>query len=185
MTEPTLSRRGVLAVAASAAVPVSGAPMWGATGTGRAALPQPGDVLVAADDPAHTPIRAAAIQPGAKPVLTWPMERQAGLVRDGARSNQTLLLRLPAGEGVPEGALVAFSAICQHAGCLISGWMAQQHLLLCPCHGSEYDPAHGGTVVTGPAPFPLPSLPLRVEDGVVVVAGHFSGRVGGHAGRTD
>jgi rieske iron-sulfur protein len=178
MTEPTLSRRGVLA--AAAALPVSGVPL-----AGRTAAPQPGDVLTAANDPAHVPLRPEAIGAGAAPVLAWPMDRQTGVVRDGARFNQVLLLRLPAGEGTAQGALVAFSAICEHAGCLVSGWIPQRHVLHCPCHGSEYDPAHNGAVVVGPAPSALPALPLRVADGVVTVAGPFSARVGGHAGRTD
>ena len=178
MTERIVSRRGVLAVAA--ALPVSGVPV-----AGRTAAPQPGDVLTAVDEPAHTALRPDAIRAGAAPILAWPMDRQTGVVRDGVRFNQVLLLRLPAGEGTAQGALVAFSAICQHAGCLVSGWIAQRHVLHCPCHGSEYDPAHDGAVVVGPAPFALPALPLRIADGAVTVAGPFSGRVGGHAGRTD
>ncbi len=180
MAERTVSRRGVLA-AATAALPVSGVPM-----PGRAAGPQRGDALAAVADPGHSALRPEAIREGAAPVLAWPLDRQTGFVRDGALFNQVLLLRLPGGPGAQQpGALVAFSAICQHAGCVVSGWIAQSHLLHCPCHGSEYDPARGGAVVAGPAPLPLPALPVRVVDGLVVVAGPFSARLGGHTGRTD
>jgi rieske iron-sulfur protein len=181
MTECCLSRRGVLATAASVSMPI-----WGASRSARSLGPQPGDALVAVADPGHSALRPEAIQEGAAPVLAWPMDRQTGLVRDGAFFNQVLLLRLPAGtDAVPAGALVAFSAICQHAGCIVSGWIAQRHVLHCPCHGSEYDPARNGAVVAGPAPLPLPRLPVQIVDDVVTVAGPFSARPGGHTGRTD
>jgi rieske iron-sulfur protein len=117
--------------------------------------------------------------------LVWPKDRKTGLVRDGARFNQVLLLRV-LDDAVHEQTdkLVAFSAICPHAACLVSGWVAQAGRLHCPCHGSEYDPMRGGAVVAGPAPLPLPALPVRVDNGVVTVAGPFSARPGGHTSRT-
>jgi rieske iron-sulfur protein len=83
------------------------------------------------------------------------------------------------------GDIVAFSAICTHAGCLVSGWRPQETHLFCPCHGSVYDPASGARVVAGPAPRPLPALPLRIEGGVLMVAAPFTARIGGYTGRTD
>jgi rieske iron-sulfur protein len=151
----------------------------------RTAGPQPGDVLVAVDDHGHSPLRPEALQPGAAPVIAWPMDPASGAVRDQARYNQVLVLRLPDGaEEVPANVVVAFSAICPHAACLVSGWVAQTGRLHCPCHGSEYDPAKGGMVVGGPAPQPLPALPVRVVSGVIAVAGPFSARPGGHTSRT-
>ena len=44
---------------------------------------------------------------------------------------------------------------------------------------SFYDPKKGAEVLFGPAPRPLPSLGLKVADGVVTVAAGFSSRVGG------
>jgi Rieske Fe-S protein len=79
---------------------------------------------------------------------------------------------------------VAFTAICPHAACIVSGWAAQTYLLHCPWQGAEYDPAKGRLVVAWPAPSPLPTLPVQVLDGVVTVAGPFSARPGGHASRT-
>ena len=142
--------------------------------------PQLGDIFVSTTDRA-VPVRAEAIQPGAAPVLAWPMDRESRIVRDGARFNQVLLLRVAMQLSAE---IVAFTAICPHAGCAVSDWIAQTSHLHCPCHGSEYDPAKNGLVVAGPSPFPLPSLPVQIVDGLVTVAGPFSARLGGHASRT-
>ncbi|MGZ4597226.1 MAG: Rieske (2Fe-2S) protein [Actinomycetes bacterium] len=56
------------------------------------------------------------------------------------------------------GKVVAFSAICTHMGCLVAPAGKQ---LLCPCHGSLYDAATGKNL-TGPAPLPLPEVPVHV-----------------------
>jgi thiosulfate dehydrogenase (quinone) large subunit len=60
--------------------------------------------------------------------------------------------------------VVAYSRVCTHAGCLV-GYDASQRILYCPCHGAEYDPAHGAEVIAGPAPRPLPEIPVRIDPG--------------------
>ncbi len=44
--------------------------------------------------------------------------------------------------------VLALSAICTHSGCSMN-YLAGQHLLDCPCHGSQFD--EQGRVVQGPA----------------------------------
>jgi thiosulfate dehydrogenase (quinone) large subunit len=59
-----------------------------------------------------------------------------------------------------EDSVVAYSRVCTHAGCLV-GYDPSSRLLVCPCHGAEFDPARQGEVVAGPAPSPL--APVHVE----------------------
>ena len=93
---------------------------------------------------------------GEPPVLAWAMDPATKLPRDGSRLNQVLLLRLDPSSLGPEtqphaaDGLVAYSAICTHAQCPVTGWMADRQVLHCPCHQSEYDPRQDAKVVGGP-----------------------------------
>jgi thiosulfate dehydrogenase [quinone] large subunit len=66
--------------------------------------------------------------------------------------------------------VVAYSRVCTHEGCLV-GYDPGSRILVCPCHGAEFDPAHGAKVIAGPAPVPLPSIPVAIDhaSGEVVV----------------
>ncbi|HSQ79349.1 MAG TPA: ubiquinol-cytochrome c reductase iron-sulfur subunit [Candidatus Bathyarchaeia archaeon] len=59
-----------------------------------------------------------------------------------------------------------FSPICPHLGCRYD-WDPSDALFKCPCHASVFRP--DGTVVSGPAPRPLDTLPAEVRDGVLYV----------------
>jgi Rieske Fe-S protein len=65
------------------------------------------------------------------------------------------------------GDFVAYSAICTHQGCTVAYRNGQ---LACPCHGSVFDPANNGQVVSPPANRPLPGIPIEVRGGEVVRA---------------
>ncbi|MEO8329635.1 MAG: Rieske (2Fe-2S) protein [Candidatus Nanopelagicales bacterium] len=66
-----------------------------------------------------------------------------------------------------QGTFKAFSAICTHQGCVVSG--VADGVISCPCHGSTYS-AEDGSVLGGPAPSPLPEVPVEVKQGEVVRA---------------
>jgi len=60
-----------------------------------------------------------------------------------------------------ERQVVAFSAVCTHAGCTV-GYDSGSRLLACPCHGAEFDPARGAAAVAGPTSIPLPAITLHL-----------------------
>ncbi len=69
----------------------------------------------------------------------------------------------------PQGFL-AFSRVCTHAGCPVSLYEEETQLLLCPCHQSLFNILDGAKPIFGPAPRPLPQLPLRIDDNGVIRA---------------
>ena len=58
--------------------------------------------------------------------------------------------------------VVAYGRTCTHAGCLV-GYDQTARLLVCPCHGAEFDPAQEAEPVAGPAPTALPSIDVVVD----------------------
>jgi thiosulfate dehydrogenase [quinone] large subunit len=80
----------------------------------------------------------------------------AGTLTDPSTGDPAVVVRLP------DKNLVAYDAVCTHAGCTVQ-YDPASHMLVCPCHGGEYDPAHGAEVVAGPPPTPLAKLPIRVD----------------------
>jgi ubiquinol-cytochrome c reductase iron-sulfur subunit len=66
--------------------------------------------------------------------------------------------------------IVAYSKICTHVGCPVALYEQTTHHILCPCHQSTFDAATGATVIFGPAPRPLPQLPMAVDSSGYLVA---------------
>jgi Rieske Fe-S protein len=146
--------------------------------------PRAGDLLVRAGDAGKTPLTPRDIPIGAAQTLAWPMDPADGTVRNGSRLNQVILTRLDpetlsaetrtrAADGV-----VAYTSICTHTGCDVDHWQPNERLLACQCHFSVFDPKDGAKVVDGPAPRPLPALPLTIADGKLVAAGPFTAPIG-------
>ncbi|GHO84672.1 TQO small subunit DoxD [Dictyobacter formicarum] len=67
-----------------------------------------------------------------------------------------MLIRLPSGK------FVAYDLRCTHAGCQVD-YDPQQHLLVCPCHGAEFDPAQQANPVMGPAETPLTPVTIHID----------------------
>ena len=97
---------------------------------------------------------------------------------EGSSPDQTILIRLanigpydqplqlePPGRtdwGVQ--GYVAFSKMCTHLGCPVGLYQEQTQQLVCPCHQSIFNVKAGCVPEFGPAPRPLPQLPLKVDD---------------------
>ncbi len=154
-------------------------------GDPRSQRPQAGDGFAfQTGERAGQVITITDVPTGGPPVTACPIDRASGVVRDGSRLNQVLLVRFGGAElseetrlGSAEG-IVAYSGICTHTGCDIALWKPETKRFRCPCHESEFDPRDGGRVVGGPAPRRLPRVPVRIVDGVPVAAGGFTSRPG-------
>lgn len=168
------SRRLALKAVAGAALALGTGVAWADDG------PRKGDWLVQVDDEAKKPLAAADLQVGAKPVIVYPYDPAAKALRDGSRLNRIVLVKLdPATLDGPTAAraadgVVAYSAFCTHQGCDVSAWVAAEKALLCFCHFSKFAPEQEANVTGGPAPRPLPALPIASKDGKLVVADGFT-----------
>jgi rieske iron-sulfur protein len=151
--------------------------------------PQKGDVLVFSEgDHAGEVIKPQDLKLGGPPVHAWPSDSKTAVVRKGSRLNELLVVRLDPAELDDEtrahaaDGIVAYSAICSHAGCPITGWLkgatGDSDVFKCFCHNSEFDPRHSAQVVFGPAPRRLAVLPLTAADGSLAVVAAFVGKLG-------
>lgn len=64
------------------------------------------------------------------------------------------------------GEVKAFSTVCPHQGCAVN--KIDNGLIRCPCHMSGFRIADG-SVESGPAPRPLASVNVKVENGQVTL----------------
>ena len=62
---------------------------------------------------------------------------------------------------ISRGRFVAYDAVCPHAGCTVA-YSSSANLIVCPCHGSEFDPGTGA-VVNPPAQHGLSAIPVSVS----------------------
>jgi len=103
-----------------------------------------------------------------------------------ARSAAILIRMAPGEAQVPAGreswnvdGVFCYSKICVHMGCPISLYEQQTHVLLCPCHQSQYDLSQAGKVVFGPAARAMPQLPIQLDrEGYLVATRDFLEPVG-------
>ncbi len=78
-----------------------------------------------------------------------------------ADGNGSILIHLPNGD------FVACEQACTHEGVPVY-FDVGTHQLVCPAHGAIFDPAHGFSVVQGPAQTPLPRVSIHVNaDGTI------------------
>jgi rieske iron-sulfur protein len=183
-----VDRRRFILLAAGATVGIRHAlrarVAW-AEGSAADSAPALSDRLVAIAEPqGKTPLRPVDVPLGGPPVMALPFDPSSGTVRDGSRLNRIALVRTDpkaleaaARERAADGVL-AFSAVCTHEACFVAGWLPDEDAIVCPCHSSKFNARADGEVLSGPAPRSLPSLPLKIEGGELVIAGPFSSAPG-------
>jgi rieske iron-sulfur protein len=190
------TRRNLIltALAASVCVAASRSAMAGDEDQpGSDERPKKADFLVASEgDQEGQLIKPQDLKLGAPPMHAWPKDPKTSVIRSGSRLNELLVIRLDPAELDDEtrshaaDGIVAYSAICAHAGCPVTGWVKGEEVakdvFKCFCHNSEYDPRQGAEVVFGPAPRRLAALPLAIVDGSLTVAAPFIGKVGAQQG---
>ena len=119
--------------------------------------------------PDRTPIHTRDILPNtAKIVLfQYPLSNEPSFLLNLNKS-------VPGGLG-PKNSVVAYSAICQHLGCIppsikyyppgskeTKGYKVGGYIH-CACHGSTYDPSDKAKIITGPTNYPLPMVELSYD----------------------
>jgi thiosulfate dehydrogenase (quinone) large subunit len=160
---------GGTAVAASALI--GGVAAGVAAGLGRviggAKSPQgAGTAALSAHAPSGPTAATTSTTPGAVTTSTTTPGRLIGLASqvpvggaatftDPATGDPGLVLQLAKDQ------FVAYDAVCPHAGCTV-GYSQGARLIVCPCHGSEFDPSTGA-VVNPPAQRGLTPIHLRVD----------------------
>src|SRR5580700_2693859 len=113
--------------------------------------PHQADILVFSEgEHAGEVIKPQDLKLGGPPVHAWPKDPKTSVVRSGSRLNELLVVRLDPAELDDEtrshaaDGIVAYSAICSHAGCPITGWLkgesGDNDVFKCFCHNSEFAP---------------------------------------------
>ena len=119
---------GTAGQAGTPSLPPAAAPVPTATaGPSRSSAPKSGKV------PSGTAIGPAADVPVG----------QAASFQDPATGDPSIVIQPRSGQ------FVAFDAVCPHAGCTV-GYDAAAKVIICPCHGSQFN-ASTGAVEVGPA----------------------------------
>jgi Rieske Fe-S protein len=192
-SDPTRRKVILTALATTACIASSRSVLADEDEPGSDERPQKDDLLVLTEgEHAGDVIKPQDLKLGGPPVHAWPKDPKTSVVRSGSRLNEILLVKLDPAELDDDtrshavDGIVAYSAICSHAGCPVTAWVKQEEgdkdVLKCVCHNSEYDPRRSAEVVFGPAPRRLAALPLGIADGSLVVSAKFVGKVGQQAG---
>jgi thiosulfate dehydrogenase [quinone] large subunit len=164
---------GIAAIAVAGLAGTVGAAILGGAkddlGTTAGSPPPTGDGI----DPGTTPSIEPAASPGASagldasPPQTTASGPLVGRVSQLASGRAIAFTDRQTGDpGVllklPDGSIVAFDAVCTHAGCTVEFDRGSGYLF-CPCHGATFDPAQGAQPIAGPTGQPLAPIPIRVD----------------------
>ena len=201
MTDQHYSRRQFIHLC-SAALPLSSASALSGCRTEQAPLQTFARAPLV--DTQGQPIKAAALELEREYVFFYPYVCTPCFLIHLGQPTQATELHTASGQpyhwngGVgPQGAVVAFAAICAHKLTHPSepvsfiGYRSQpvgfldknnqitrrSAVIQCCSEHSIYDPAKGAKVISGPAPQPLASIALEEHDGELIATGVYGGTV--------
>lgn len=130
-------------------------------------------------------LRPELLKIGEAPMIGFPFAPGDEVLRRKNRLNRLLMVALdPVGmeeetRSQSAGGVLVYSAICTHRGCTIQSWKAEEQLLRCHCHLSEFTPHDNARPIKGPAKKPLAAVPVTLDDdGFVVASAEFTRRPG-------
>ena len=145
----------------------AGGAIGGSVGGGEGPSPSPSARATAG--PSTAAPSAGGTKTGGKVIAQVGQVRtgRAFAFRDPATGDPAYLLKLP------DGSVVAYDAVCTHAGCTVRLRPGLRVLLVCPCHGAAFDPGHHAQPVAGPTDVPLARLPIRIDSatGTITLSG--------------
>jgi len=132
----------------------------------------------------NTPIRPGDFSSPGQMITVVPDGYQDDM--DALAAATSIIIKFAPGELQPPTVMnwtvddiVCYSKICTHVGCPAALYEQTTHHILCPCHQSTFDAPRGALVLFGPAPRPLPQLPITTDaDGYLVAASDFHEPVG-------
>ena len=107
--------------------------------------------------PRRHPHRSGQSPPAGTPIATLDSIPVGGAISfQDPNAGPAILVRTASSD------VAAFSRVCTHAGCLV-GYDQASELIVCPCHGAEFDPKQRAAVVAGPAPTPLAPISVAID----------------------
>jgi Rieske Fe-S protein len=176
LAEKRLSRRKFIKIGVAVGIGTTGASVLAACGGGSGSE-GPGEEAVEGGltggvQGAAQSAGGTTTQSGGTPVAEIPegapIARVADVPRGSAVEFTDAQLQQPAVlVHLEDGDFAAYSAVCTHRGCTVN---YRDGKLACPCHGSVFDPARDAAVEAGPAPRPLPEIPVEVRGNEVLRA---------------
>jgi ubiquinol-cytochrome c reductase iron-sulfur subunit len=138
----------------------------------------------------NTPLRAADFSIPGQMITVIP--QGYALDQNALAKATTIIIKFAPGELIPDRPgspgtvmnwtvddIVAYSKICTHVGCPVALYEQTTHHILCPCHQSTFNAAQGAQVLFGPAPRPLPQLPIGTDaEGFLIATSDYHVPVG-------
>jgi ubiquinol-cytochrome c reductase iron-sulfur subunit len=129
----------------------------------------------------NTPLRAADFSTPGQMITVAPQGWAEN--QDAMAKAATIIIKFAPGQLIPNRPgspgtvmnwtvddIVAYSKICTHVGCPAALYEQTTHHILCPCHQSTFNAAQGAQVLFGPAPRPLPQLPIGTDSQGFLIA---------------